>query len=57
MVGNIMKRKIVVKIVKILCKLAKEDFLIILTGVSSWSVNGETHIKKVAEYHKATENK
>jgi hypothetical protein len=52
-----MKNKIIVKFVKAICKLANEDFLFILTGVSSWSTHGDTHIKSVVNYHKANENK
>lgn len=51
-----MSKKIIVKITRLLCKLTHNEFLVILDGVSSWSVSKNTHIRDVAYYHRKTES-
>lgn len=51
-----MSKKIIVKITRLLCKLTHNEFLIVLDGVSSWSVSRNTHIRDVAYYHQETES-
>lgn len=50
-----MSKKIIIKLTRLLCKLTHNEFLVILDGVSSWSVKNNEHIRDVAYYHKKTE--
>lgn len=49
-------KKIIIKIVRLLCKLTHNEYLIILDGISAWHVKNNKHIRDVAYYHKETEN-
>ena len=52
---NYMSKKIIIKLTRLLCKITHNDFLIVLDGVSYWSVSNNKHIRDVAYYHKRTE--
>lgn len=49
-------KKTLCEAVRKLCEEAGEEFLFIVGGKSCWSVRENEHIRKVANFHKETED-